>query len=130
MPGWGGRAAPIKSHTSALPQGKHGHPQCTLELSAYSMRYWAFPEGVQMRGTVMCPMQVTWAVPRTHAGARDGIQGQAPQRYLEGISAWDAPHCTDGRLEGALVARGWQVPQGRLQCTPHGWQRAAGWRVR
>ena len=52
---------------------QHGHPQSTLQLGPYSMRHWAFPEGVETRGPVMIPVQVTRAMPRTHVGTRDGV---------------------------------------------------------
>ena len=79
---WVGR----RQHPHCCPR-QHGHPQSTLELRADIMRHWAIPEGLQARGVVMHPVQITRAPPQTHVGARYGIQGQAPQGHLMVASA-------------------------------------------
>jgi len=47
-------------------------------------------------------MKVARAAPRAHMGARDAIEGQAPQGHLQGVRTGDAPHSLNSSVEGML----------------------------
>jgi hypothetical protein len=74
--------------------------EALLKLIADGMGHWALPEGVEAaRG--MGSRGRAWAAPGAVLGPLNGVDGEAPKRFLDGIVARQVPGRALGHPKGA-----------------------------
>lgn len=69
------------------------------ELVTHGHSHWAVPERVLPAGSAARGVETAGTAPGLHPRTRDAVDGKAPQRFLDGIVAPEAPSRREGSTE-------------------------------